>query len=253
MTRLKNKVCVITGAAGGIGAASARLFVREGARVMLVDRDLAALEALARELGDSAALCVADVASAEDSQRYVQATVARFGRIDVLFANAGIEGKVAPIAELTPEQFDQVQAVNVRGVFLGVKYAIPALAKQGGSIVITSSVAGLQGAANLAAYVTSKHALLGLMRTAAVELAPQGIRVNTIHPGPIDNRMMHGIEGQLAPGHEVSVKEGFEGQVPLRRYGTNEEVAQLALFLASSDSSYCTGSTFLVDGGYTAH
>jgi NAD(P)-dependent dehydrogenase (short-subunit alcohol dehydrogenase family) len=177
MTRLQDKVCVITGATGGIGAATARLFIRHGARVMLVDREKEALQSLARELGDGAATSVADVARVDDSQRYVRTTVEQFGRIDVLFANSGIEGRVAPIVDLAPEQFDHVQAVNVRGVFLGIKYAVSELAKQGGSIVITSSVAGLQGAANLAAYVTSKHALLGLMRTAAVELAPQRIRV----------------------------------------------------------------------------
>lgn len=254
MTKLDGKVCIVTGAAGGIGHATAQLFVREGAKVLLVDHDNSRLSAIASELGPNASYVSADVSSVDDSRRYVAAAVERFGRVNVLFANAGIEGQVAPIADLPPEAFDKVLLVNVRGVFLGLKFAIPEIAKQGGgSIVITSSVAGLVGSPGLAAYVTSKHAVLGLMRSAAIEAAPQGIRVNSIHPGPIDNRMMRGIEGQLSPGHEHEVKRGFEGQVPLARYGTNEEIARLALFLASDDASYCTGSTFVADGGFTAH
>ena len=254
MAKLDGKVCIVTGAVGGIGSAAAKLFVQEGARVLLVDRDGSRLGAIASEFGPKASYCVADVSRVEDSQRYIAAAVERFGRLDVLFANAGVEGQLGSVAELAPEAFDHVLAVNVRGVFLGLKYAIPHIAKQGGgSIVITSSIAGLIGSPGLSAYVTSKHALLGLMRSAAIETAPQGIRVNTINPGPIDNRMMRGIEGQLSPGHEVDVKRGFEGQVPLGRYGSNEEIARLALFLASDDASYCTGSVFVADGGFTAH
>ena len=254
MAKLQAKVCIVTGAAGGIGSAAAKLFVQQGAHVLLVDRDNSRLAAIASELGTKASYTVADVSRVEDSQRYVATAVERFGHLDVLFANAGMEGQVAPIAELAPEAFDQVLAVNVRGVFLGMKYAIPHMAKRGGgSIVITSSIAGLIGSPGLSAYVTSKHALLGLMRSAAIEVAPQHIRVNTINPGPIDNRMMRGIEGQLSPGHEADVKQGFEGQVPLARYGTNEEIARLALFLASDDASYCTGGVFVADGGFTAH
>ena len=254
MAKLNGKVCIVTGAAGGIGSAAAKLFVQQGARVLLVDRDASRLAMIASELGPSVDCVAADVADEADSQRYVARAVERFGRLDVLFANAGVEGRVAPIVELTADAFDQVFAVNVRGVFLGIKYAIPQLAKQGGgSIVITSSIAGLIGSPGLSAYVTSKHALLGLMRTAAIELAPQSIRVNTINPGPIDNRMMRGIEGQVSPGHELDVKQGFEAQVPLGRYGTNDEIAKLALFLASDDSTYCNGSVFVADGGFTAH
>ncbi|MEY4580064.1 MAG: hypothetical protein RL701_4767 [Pseudomonadota bacterium] len=252
METLQGKVCVITGATGGIGSAAARLFVRSQARVMLVDRDEKTLQALAQELGERAAYAVADVSKVEDSQRYVRSTIERFGRLDVLFANAGIEGRVAPLAELSPDDFDRVMAVNVRGVFLGMRYAIPEM-QEGASIVITSSVAGLVGSAGLAAYVTSKHALLGLMRSAAVELGPKRIRVNTINPGPIDNRMMRGIEGQLTPGHELEAKRAFEAQVPLGRYGSNEDIARLALFLASDSSCYCSGAVFVADGGFTAH
>lgn len=254
MAKLDGKVAIVTGAAGGIGYATAKLFVQEGARVLLVDRDEQRLAAIASELGPKTSFFSADVARVEDSQKYVAAAVERFGRLDVLFANAGVEGHVGSLTELAPEAFDNVIAVNVRGVFLSLKYAIPHIAKQaGGSIVITSSIAGLIGSPGLSAYVTSKHAVIGLMRAAAIETAAQGIRVNTIHPGPIDNRMMRGIEGQLAPGNELEVKRGFEGQIPLARYGTNEEIARLALFLASDDASYCTGGVFVADGGFTTH
>jgi NAD(P)-dependent dehydrogenase (short-subunit alcohol dehydrogenase family) len=254
MAKLEQKIAIITGAAGGIGAATAETFIREGARVMLVDREAEALMRLADELGPNAAYCAADVTSADDAQRYVRATVERFDGVDILFANAGVEGTVASIAELPIEAFDRVLAVNVRGVFLAMKYAIPEIVKRGGgSILITSSVAGVIGSPGLSAYVTSKHAIVGLAKTAALELAAQHVRVNTIHPGPIDNRMMRGIEGQLAPGHGEEVKRGFEAQVPMARYGTNQEIANLALFLASADAAYCPGAMFLADGGFTAH
>jgi NAD(P)-dependent dehydrogenase (short-subunit alcohol dehydrogenase family) len=253
MTRLKDKTAIITGATGGIGRATAQTFVREGARVMLVDLDEGSLRELARELGPNAAFTAADVANDEDSRRYVRATVERFDGIDILFANAGIEGAVAPIAQLPVAAFDRVLAINVRGVFLGMQAAIPELIKRGrGSIVITSSIAGLVGSPGLSAYVASKHALIGLARSAAIELAPNRIRVNTLHPGPIDNRMMRGIEDQLAPGHGDDAKHQFEAQVPMARYGTNREIADLALFLASDEASYCTGSIFVADGGFTA-
>lgn len=254
MGRMQGKIAIVTGASGGIGQATARLLLQEGASVMLVDRDASVLRALASELGPQAAWAAADVSSAADSERYVRATRERFGGVDVLFANAGIEGTVAPITQLDVDAFDRVLAVNVRGVFLGMKYAMPELAARGGgSIVVTSSVAGLLGSPGLAAYVASKHALIGLARSAALEGAPQRIRVNTVNPGPIDNRMMRGIEGQIAPSQPEEVKRGFEGQVPMGRYGQNEEIARLALFLCSDESSYCTGGVFVADGGFTAH
>ncbi len=253
MGRLEGKTAIITGASGGIGASTARLFVTEGANVTLVDRDEGALRALSMELGDRALMCAADVSSSEDTQRYVAATLDRFGALHALFANAGIEGTVAPVHELAVEDFDRVIAVNVRGVFLAIKHAAPHMARAGGgSIVVTSSVAGLIGSQGLAAYVTSKHGIIGLARAAALDLAPMRIRVNTVNPGPIDNRMMRGIEEQLSPGHGNEVKTGFEGMVPLGRYGTNEEIARLALFLTSDESSYCTASVFVADGGYVA-
>jgi NAD(P)-dependent dehydrogenase (short-subunit alcohol dehydrogenase family) len=253
MGKLDGKVCIVTGAAGAIGSATAKLFVQEGARVMLVDRDVASLAPLATELGKQASVVGADVSLVEDSQRYVAATVERFGRLDVLFANAGIGAPANTIVDLPTEAFDEVYAVNVRGVFLGLKYAIPRIAQQGGgSVVISSSIAGLRGLPSMSAYVTSKHALLGLMRTAAIEAGPQRVRVNTIHPGPIDNRLMHFLEEQLSPGDPLQIRRMLESQIPLGRYGTNEEVARLVLFLASDDAAYCTGTDFVVDGGRTS-
>lgn len=253
--RLSGKVALITGAAGGIGRATAARFVDEGARVVLFDREERPLVEFVRALGGEAraALSVGDVSRESDVAGAVGDAVARFGGLDVVFANAGIEGRVAPLTQLTVEDLDRVLAVNVRGPFLCLKHAAPALQRRGGgSVIITSSVAGLVGSPGLAAYVTSKHATIGLCKTAALELAPMNIRVNTINPGPIDNRMMRSIEDQAAPGAGTMVREKFTQMVPLRRYGRNEEIAALAAFLASDEASYSTGAAFLADGGFVA-
>lgn len=255
MKALDGKVAIVTGAAGGIGRASAAAFLAEGASVMLVDRVETDLRRAAESLGtDRVAWTVGDVASPADTARYVAATIERFGAIDVLFANAGTEGRVAPIVDCPIADFDRVLAVNVRGPFLGIQAVVPHMqARGGGSIVVTSSVAGLIGSPGLAPYIASKHAALGLVKTAACELAPLGIRVNAVCPGPIENRMMRSIEEQAAPGHGEDVRKGFVGMVPMGRYGTNEEIASAALFLASGASSYCTGSVLVADGGFVAH
>jgi NAD(P)-dependent dehydrogenase (short-subunit alcohol dehydrogenase family) len=254
MASLSGKTAIVTGAAGGIGAATAALFVKEGASVMAVDRDAEGLAQTAERIGgERIATCVADVSSLIDVQRYVAATVSRFGGIDILFANAGVEGCVAPITQQKPEDLRKVLAVNIEGPFYAIQTAAPHLARRGGSIVVTSSIAGLVGSAGLAPYVMSKHAVAGLVKCAALELAAQKIRVNSVHPGPIENRMMRSIEEQAAPGKGAAVKDGFAAQVALGRYGTNEEIAQLVLFLASDASSYCTGAAFVADGGFIAH
>ena len=144
------------------------------------------------------------------------------------------------------------QAVNVRGAWLGLKYAIPAMPRDGGSIIITSSVSGIEGARGLSAYVTSKHAVIGLMRTAALECVPLGIRVNTINPAPLETRMMRALEEGLTPGKATRAREAITAGIPLRRYGTPEEVARMMLFLATDDSRYCTGGVYMVDGGISA-
>jgi len=255
MASLNGKTAIVTGAAGGIGAATAALFVREGASVMAVDRDGEGLTRTVERIGgDRIATCVADISSPADVGRYVAATISRFGGLDILFANAGIEGRVAPITQQTPEDLRKVLAVNVEGPFYAIQAAAPHLARRGGgAIVVTSSIAGLVGSAGLSPYVMSKHAVTGLVKCAALELAAQKIRVNSLHPGPIENRMMRSIEEQAAPGKAAAVKDGFAAQVALGRYGTNEEIAQLALFLVSDASSYCTGAAFVADGGFIAH
>lgn len=247
MARLAGKVALVTGAAGGIGAACARLFAAEGAQLVLVDRD-PAMPAI-----DGARAFVGDVSRSDDMEDAVGVAVEGFGGLDVAVLNAGIEGDVAPVEDYDLETFDRVIAVNLRGVFLGLKYAMPALrARGGGSIVVTSSIAGLRGRARMPAYVASKHAVVGLMRTAALEGARDGIRVNTVHPSPVDTRMMRSLEAQLAPDDPEGFRRDYEAASPQGRYARPEEVARLMLFLAGDESAHCAGSTYSIDGGRAA-
>ncbi len=254
MGRLNGKVAIITGGAGGIGSQAGKLFVQEGAKVLLVDLNEDALKQAAQTIGsDAVGYCAADVTQPDQTQQYVQAAVDRFGGVDILLANAGIEGEVKPITDYSIETFDKVIAVNVRGVWLGLKYAAPEIEKRGGgTIVITSSVAGVRGTAGISAYITSKHAVIGLMRTAALEMASKGIRVNTVNPAPIETRMMRSLEAGFQPDDPGQAKEGFAAMLPLHRYGSPEEVAGMMLFLASDESRYCTGGVYMVDGGMSA-
>lgn len=254
MGRLDGKVAVITGGAGGIGRVTGQFFVEEGARVVLVDRDEAALRAAVTAIkSDAVSYVTADVTDSAATQAYLQSAVDRFGGLDILFANAGIEGPWAPVADYPEDDFDRVIAINVRGVWLGVKYAMARMRQQGrgGSIIITSSIAGVLGSPNMVAYSTSKHAVIGLMRSAALDGAPHRIRVNTVNPAPIETRMMRSIEAQSSPADPAAAKTTRESRLPMGRYGRPEEVARLALFLASDESSYCTGGTYLVDGAVT--
>ncbi len=253
MNRLQDRVAIITGGAGGIGRAAARRFAAEGAQVVLVDVDADAVRAAVDEIGSNAVSgFTADVTQAADNEAMVAATIERHGRVDVFLANAGIEGSVATIAEQDVEMFDRVMAVNVRGVWLGLKYVMPAMqASGGGSIVITSSVAGLRGTAGLSPYVTSKHAVIGMMRSAALEGAPLGIRVNTVNPSPVNTRMMRSLEEGMAPGAGETVKASLEQGIPLGRYGEPDDIAKVMLFLASDESDFVTGSVYMADGGYT--
>ena len=243
--RLDGKSAVITGAANGIGAEAARRFVAEGARVLLVDRDEAALAVTAAGIGEEVATMAGDVAADGTAPAYVAEALRRFGQLDVLLLNAGIEGAIATIPEYPLATFDRVIAVNVRGVWLGLAAAMPAM-QAGGSVVITSSTAGLRGSARVAAYVTSKHAVVGLMRCAALEGAPLGIRVNCVNPGPTDTRMMAAIDEGMSPGSGAAARTR---RIPLGRYGEVADVAAMMLFLASDEARYCTGGTYVVDGG----
>ncbi|MGH2317042.1 SDR family NAD(P)-dependent oxidoreductase [Planococcus sp. SE5232] len=248
MGRLQDKVAVITGGAGGIGKVTAKRFLDEGASVVLVDLFEDALADAKKELGDNVLTVQADVSKEEDVQKYVDKTVEQFGKIDIFFNNAGIEGKVAPITEQKVEDFDKVIAVNVRGVFLGLQKVLPVMIKQkSGSIINTSSVAGLGGSPNVSPYITSKHAVVGLTKAAAVENAPHNIRVNSIHPSPVNTRMMRSLETGLEVDQATMAKS-----IPLGRYGESEDISNLVLFLASDESTFITGVQYRVDGGMGA-
>lgn len=253
--RLEGKVALVTGAAGGIGSATARIFAREGARVALVDVDEPAVRALGRELGGGALAMAADVADGVAVQRYVARTVDELGGIDVLFNNAGVEGAVALVHEQDEEQFDRVLRINVRGVWLNLKHAAVAMiARGGGSIVNTASVGGVRALPHVAPYVASKHAVVGLTRTAAVDLAPFGVRVNAVCPGPVDTRMMASLERQEADrgSSAEQAHAAFVRNIPAGRYARPEEVGEAVAFLASDAASYMTGAAIGVDGGRTA-
>ena len=249
MKRLENKVAIITGGAGSIGKITAKLFLEEGAKVFLVDSSEHDLKIVDDELeGSRIKYCVADVSKSEDVQRYVKEAVAEFGKIDIFFNNAGIEGVVKPLVDYPEDVFDKIMAVNVKGTWLGNKYVLPYM-NDGGSIILTSSVAGIVGSAGLSAYVTSKHAIVGIMRVSAIEAAPRKIRVNSVHPSPVNNRMMRSIEEGASPKHGKEVQKQFEATIPLGRYAEPIEIAQLVVFLASDDSQFITGTTQIIDGG----
>jgi 3alpha(or 20beta)-hydroxysteroid dehydrogenase len=250
MGRLDGKVVIITGAARGIGAAAARLFAGEGASLMLADVLTEPLRDVAEDIGDRAAYSVTDVADEASVRELVEQTVSRFGRIDVALLNAGIEGQVKPIGEYPTEIFDKVMAVNVRGVWLGLKYVMKSMDATGGSIVITSSTSGIRATPNLSAYTASKHAVIGLMRSAAIEGASKRIRVNTVNPSPIDTPMIAALESMR--GLSGRNDQPMARATPLGRYGRPEEVANIMLFLASDESSFCTGGVYMVDGGVSA-
>ena len=252
MKKLQNKVAIITGGAGGIGLATAKLLLAEGASVMLVGRTESKLKDAIRELNHpNLAYSVADVSKSSQCQKYVAETLSKYGKIDIFFNNAGIEGVSKPIEQYPEEIFDQVIAINLKGVCLGCQYVIPKMTS-GGSVIITSSVAGLKGFKGLGAYVASKHGEIGIMRTAALENADRNIRVNSVHPGPVHTRMMRDIEKDISPENPKAVQSDFESGIPFGRYGEPSEIASLVLFLASEDSKYITGTTQVIDGGMTA-
>jgi NAD(P)-dependent dehydrogenase (short-subunit alcohol dehydrogenase family) len=250
--RLDGRVAVVTGAAGVIGTATIRLLAERGARIVAVDRREQDLAAAIKDLPASAeALAVtADVTREDEVADYVRATVDRFGTIDAFYNNAGIEGDIKPITEYSLESFRRVLDVNVVGVFLGMKHVL--LKQNKGSIINTASIAGLIGSPMIAVYSASKHAVIGLTKSAAGECTGTGVRVNCVCPGLIDSRMLSTILQGRNPGNGPLPAEKIVDRIPARRLGQASEVASIVAFLASDEASYVSGSAYTVDGGRTA-
>lgn len=251
---MTGKIALITGAAGAIGLASASLMAARGASIAALDVKGADFAPLRKVIPDASRLLVleGDVTDEASYAAAIAATIKAFGKIDIFFNNAGIEGPSAPIPDFPTDGFRKVMEVNVVGIFLGLKLVIPVMVKAGsGSIINSSSVAGMTGSPGLCAYVASKHAVLGLTRAAAVECGAKGVRVNCINPGPIDSRMMTSIEKGLG-AKATEVHDAFAATIPMQRYGTPDEVAGLVAFLASDDAGYINGGAYAVDGGLTA-
>ena len=253
--RLDGKVAIVTGAAGVIGTATMRLLAERGARLVAVDRREQDLQTAIKDLPASAdAFAVAaDVTSEDEVAEYVRATVDKFGTIDVFYNNAGIEGDIKPITEYSLESFRKVIDVNVVGVFLGMKHVLPVMLKQNkGSIINTASIAGLMGSPLIAVYSASKHAVIGLTKTAAWECTGTGVRVNCVCPGLIESRMLSTILQGRSGGNAPPPNDKIVERIPARRLGQGSEVASIVAFLASDEASYVSGSAYTVDGGRTA-
>lgn len=244
MNALTGKVAIVTGAGGGIGSAITEAFCAEGASVVAVDIN-GKQTALAQRLGDRCVGFHADVTQSADVRAMVEEAVRRFGRLDVLVNNAGIDGLCVPTPDYPEEEFDRVMAVNCRSVFLGMKFGIPVMLKTGGgSIVNTASTAAINGFAMMPAYCASKGAIVQLTKAAAMEFATRGIRVNAICPGPVRTEMTVQIPAAI-------MKKVIE-RTPMARYAEPEEIAKTVVFLASDQSSYVTGFAMLADGGQSS-
>lgn len=250
--QFENKVAIITGGAFGIGRATALAFAKAGATVVVsdvVDGGGEQTVGLIRKAGGKARAVLCDVSRPEQTEALVRGTVEAHGRLDVAFNNAGIEGTQSPVAQLSPADFQKVIAVNLTGQFNCMKYELAQMEKQGfGAIVNNASILGMVGFGGAAAYVAAKHGLIGLTRTAAIEYAPKGIRVNAVCPGFIETPMLTRA-GLLS---DPNMKKALEAMHPMKRLGQPEEIAEVVLFLASSQASFVTGVPFLADGGYVS-
>ncbi|WP_017547482.1 SDR family NAD(P)-dependent oxidoreductase [Salinicoccus carnicancri] len=254
--RFEGQVVIITGGSGGIGKQTALQFLQEGAKVTIVDINEESLTSAREELSRQGEVLAvqADVSDEADVENYIRATVEKFGKVDVLFNNAGIIGKVGSLVDQEYDNFKAVTGVNMNGVFLGLKHAIKQMIKQGtpGSIINTGSVDSFRGSPEQSAYSATKHAVVGLTKTAAVEAAGHNIRVNSIHPAPVDTPMMAHVEESRDKKNSASVREKFTSGIPLNRYADSSDIADLVLFLASDDSKFVTGSQYSIDGGMMA-
>lgn len=252
MTRFKEKVIIITGAAGGIGKEVVRKLSNEEAKVVLVDLNEEAIQTVQKEIGltDSNSLAIkADVSIEANVKNYVDQTIKKFGRIDGFVNNAGVEGPAKAIDEITEKDIDFVYGINVKGVIFGLKYVLPIMKQQkSGAIVNTSSVAGLIGSPSMVLYNSSKHAVMGINKVAALEAAEFNVRVNTVNPGVINTQMMRKIENNVAPGAAEAARSAYNDAVPMKRYGEPEEVANVIAFLLSDEASYVSSSSITIDG-----
>ena len=253
MSRFEEKVVIITGAAGLIGKTMAKQVHDEGGKVVLVDMNEDALNKTVDELAlskDNYLIVSADVTKEEQVKNYVDKTIEHFGKVDGFFNNAGVEGTTANVEDYPLDTFEFVLDVNVKGAFLGLKYVVPVMKKQGyGSIVNTASGAGLIGSPGMIGYNTSKHAVIGMTRVVASEVASENIRVNAVAPGVINSKMMRRIEENTAPGQGDAAQEAFNNAVPMGRYGEPNEVTNVVAFLLSDEAAYVTQSIYTVDGG----
>lgn len=247
--RLDGKVALVIGGSTGIGQATAVAFAQAGAKVVIASRGKdrgRETEDLVKQTGVEGLFIETDVSNDSSVRALIDQTVEKFGRIDAAFNNAGIEGKVAPIAETTESDFDAIIGTNLKGVYLGLKYQIQQMLKQGGgAIVNNSSIGGLVGFPNTAIYCASKHGVIGLTKTAALELAKSKIRVNAIAPGAVETGLLNRMSG----GEEAA--QGVAGAIPMGRISSPEEIAGTVLWLCSDEASYITGHTLVIDGGFT--
>jgi NAD(P)-dependent dehydrogenase (short-subunit alcohol dehydrogenase family) len=250
LSRLSGKVAVITGAASGIGLAATRLFVKEGASVLAIDLDAGVLHQAVADLGPSVTAFVADVGNETQMQAAMAKAAEVYGGIDVVLPNAGTFGVQKPIVDAPIDNFERVMHVNVTGVLVTIKTGAPYIAQRGGgSIIITSSVGAIIGNPESVAYTASKHALTGIMKVAARELAPKNIRVNTVNPGLVDTPMMRIVEKEVGLGDPIKGRAMLQAATFLKRFVQPEEVAELMLFLASDAAHNCTGGMYMIDGG----
>jgi NAD(P)-dependent dehydrogenase (short-subunit alcohol dehydrogenase family) len=248
MTRFEGRIAVVTGAGNGIGRATSARLISEGATVVGVDLDAAALAVTAHELGGAFEPFPADVSDDTAENDYIAETLRRHGRLDIAFLNAGVLGTPGPVHEVPIAEFDHVMAVNVRGVWLGTARALAVMREQrSGVITITSSTGGLRGSGGLGPYIASKHAVVGIMKSAAIEGGPFGVRVNAIHPGPTDTAVWSG-----AVGTKSGESAGRPGLPQLYRVAEPAEIAALVAFLSSDEAGFSTGASFLADGGLLA-